>query len=500
VTTRNELAAIAARLADIGLAIVGVIALSALISVVYYYGWTGQRQFSSSSYAILYYGCPSALLVLLLASSRLPPTHRINLLIVFVAVAGSVTAFELFTESKYFSLYASTRPVMDSLLAASPDKDREASELARQWGVEIDARTASEVIASLRQHGVDAVPIITASNQLFLEQPDGGVRSAVTIDGREIMPLAGVSNKVTVLCNENGQWIDYQSDEHGFNNPPEIWHLAHLEIAALGDSFTHGYCVPREKSFVPLIRQRYPATLNLGVSGDGPLLMLATLKEYLPAFGPKIVLWFYYEGNDLTDLQRERKSALLRNYLSDGFTQSGLVHQRDIDQAMMNQVPRLTALLEEENRARKRNRVVGTLRDVTTLAALRQRLGLIGGTDADQTERAADLQGPNMNTFREILVQAKASVDAWGGQIDFIYLPEWARYTSNTSWGKANRDEVLTIVRDVGIPLVDLDPTFQVHGDPLSLFPFRRAGHYNEVGHRLVAEAVLKAVQGQLGR
>jgi hypothetical protein len=65
--------------------------------------------------------------------------------------------------------------------------------------------------------------------------------------------------------------------------------------------------------------------------------------------------------------------------------------------------------------------------------------------------------------------------------------------------GKVNRDEVLTIVRDVGIPLVDLDPTFQVHGDPLSLFPFRRAGHYNEVGHRLVAEAVLKAVQGQLG-
>ena len=41
------------------------------------------------------------------------------------------------------------------------------------------------------------------------------------------------------------------------------------------------------------------------------------------------------------------------------------------------------------------------------------------------------------------------------------------------------------------MPLIDLDHAFRAHPDPLALFPFRRLGHYNEAGHRLVAEAVL---------
>jgi lysophospholipase L1-like esterase len=121
------------------------------------------------------------------------------------------------------------------------------------------------------------------------------------------------------LGNENGPWVTYRSDEYGFHNPTGIWQSAPLDIAALGDSYTHGHCVPSDKNFVALIRRRFPATLNLGVSGNGPLLELATLKEYLLPLKPKIVLWFYYEGNDLSDLQNERQSALLRRYLHDDF-------------------------------------------------------------------------------------------------------------------------------------------------------------------------------------
>ena len=34
--------------------------------------------------------------------------------------------------------------------------------------------------------------------------------------------------------------------------------------------------------------------LNLGYSGNGPLLQYATIKEYLPK-NTKNLLWFYYE-------------------------------------------------------------------------------------------------------------------------------------------------------------------------------------------------------------
>ena len=39
-----------------------------------------------------------------------------------------------------------------------------------------------------------------------------------------------------------------------------------------------------------------------------------------------------------------------------------------------------------------------------------------------------------------------------------------------------------------GIPIIDAYAAFQAHRDPLSLFPFRGPGHYNEAGHRVVRQ------------
>jgi hypothetical protein len=50
----------------------------------------------------------------------------------------------------------------------------------------------------------------------------------------------------------------------------------------------------------------------------------------------------------------------------------------------------------------------------------------------------------------------------------------------------------LTLVRSIGIPVLDMHPVFQAKSDPLALFPFRAHGHYNARGHRVVAEEVLK--------
>lgn len=320
-TRQDEFLETAAKLANFALATGGVLALAIFLDFFYYYSWTGQRQFVGPLSVALYYFCPLTLAILLLASLRFSPGRKVKLVLVCVSVSASVYGTELFVESR-FSPDAASKSVM-TLLSDSDHKKEDAAKLTKKWGIEIDIRTAGEVIADLQTQGVDALPIITPANDLLIEQPDGSIKSAVTLDGKEILPLAAVSNRVTVLCNEIGRWIDYHSDERGFNNSNEIWHSDRLEIVALGDSYTHGYCVSADRNFVALIRQRYPATLNLGIAGHGPLFMLATLQEYVSLLKPKIVLWFYYEGNDLTDLQRERRSILLRSYLSAGFTQSG---------------------------------------------------------------------------------------------------------------------------------------------------------------------------------
>ena len=53
---------------------------------------------------------------------------------------------------------------------------------------------------------------------------------------------------------------------------------------------------------------------------------------------------------------------------------------------------------------------------------------------------------------------------------------------------------VLEIVEDLGIPIIDTQGAFLAHDDPLSLFPFRRHGHYTEEGYRLATESIISSL------
>jgi len=479
----------AARLADAGLVTAGLASLFVFAGFFYEYALSGHRRFSSPIYAVLYFVCPLVLSGFLFAALRFEPARRVTLLIFLTTSLISTYILELGVETTYAWTYASTRPLM-IVLEDSSTKQKDAAALAARWGVDVDARSADEALSALRAVDPSAIPVVTPENDLFTDQPDGTIKSAISIDGHEVVPLAGISNRTTLLCNENGEWIHYRSDDRGFNNSGQIWLTDTLQIAALGDSFTHGYCVPPERSFVALIRNPYPLTLNLGIAGNGPLMMLATLREYVPRFKPPIVLWFYFEGNDLEDLQRERRTALTR-YLDKTFRQGALSRQHDLDRAMIDQITRLTALGEQRRERRLAGRLRGRVQTFVQLAAIRTALGLVGGVEPDSINIA---DKPNMDVFRDTLTEAKASVAGWGGQLIVVYLPDWARYAGYRSPGVEQRDNVLSLIRSVGIPVIDLDPAFRATGDPLALFPFRRSGHYNETGHHLVAEEVLKAV------
>jgi hypothetical protein len=374
------------------------------------------------------------------------------------------------------------------------NKAQSAARLMREFGVPIDPRSPAEALRDFQLHDSNAVPIVGPKNHLFEGQSDGSMRSAIAVDGREVVPLGAISQRLTLLCNEGGEWISYLSDRRGFNNPDDAWDNPRVEIAALGDSFAHGYCVPGDRNFVALIRRQHPATLNLGMAGNGPLFMLATLTELAAPRTPRVVLWFYYEGNDLVDLQVERKNPLLLRYLDPRFSQPALEHQHTIDQAILAQVPRLEAVVRREEEQLYRNRWVYGALNAAKLSALRLRLGLVRGTDPEQRRVSADFETDNMTVFKDIMRQAKAKVDGWQGAMYFVYLPEWARYARYESSGKDKRDAVLQIVREAGIPIIDLDERFR-ESDPLSLFPFRSVGHYNEAGHRAVAEVVLPEIR-----
>jgi hypothetical protein len=306
-----------------------------------------------------------------------------------------------------------------------------------------------------------------------------------------------------VACNETGEFLAYVSDEHGFNNPPGLWQNDQVDIVALGDSFVHGFCVRPDQNFVSVIRQRHPATISLGIEGNGPLVMLASLKEYAAALKPRVVLWFYFEGNDEADLYSEKQSPLLRRYLTRGFRQGLMEQQAQIDEALTNftepfvEKSPLSLKLEELSSADFgfHPRI---LLDVLKLQTLRTQLGLIG---ADSSAPAADTLSSEpspreqefLSLLNDILVEAKSSTEEWGGRLYFVYLPSWTTYAFPND-PNTYRGRVLETARQVGLPVIDTHEVFQAHPDPLSLFPFRVGHHYNDEGHRLVGQTVLRAL------
>ena len=55
---------------------------------------------------------------------------------------------------------------------------------------------------------------------------------------------------------------------------------------------------------------------------------------------------------------------------------------------------------------------------------------------------------------------------------------------------------MLRLVESLQIPVIDIHhEVFEKHPEPLALFPFKRGGHYNAEGYRLVAKAIVERVE-----
>ena len=114
-----------------------------------------------------------------------------------------------------------------------------------------------------------------------------------------VFALTGLSNISTILCNETGNYITYKSDRFGFNNNDNKWKDKKVDSVFLGDSFTHGFCVTRDKNFISNYEKKTNSkSLNLGLSGYGPMEYYAIFKEFVVKIKPEKVFFIWSESND----------------------------------------------------------------------------------------------------------------------------------------------------------------------------------------------------------
>jgi len=347
---------------------------------------------------------------------------------------------------------------------------------AAKLGNRYDSRMRLEVLQDLRHSGVEAWPLVFPADSTGREASPS------------LYPLGGISNVTTIHCNEIGPYLIYRSDEHGFQNPPGVWNLPGLDVALVGDSFAQGNCVASEDNAAARIRAAFPATLNLGMEGNGPLSELAGIREFLTELRPRQVVWVFCAANDLVfDLPREKADPILMRYLEPPFRQGLSGRQEEVD-AILKQ--RVVALIDEQTMLRRKsqaswNQFQGWLK----LRMLRHSVGL-------RLTPRKPTAGADLELLRRVLQEARDSVSSWGGRLYFVYLPSQEVFL-DPKFARENepeRQSILKILDELDISLIDLLPAFQAQKDPNDFYAVAGA-HYNSQGYQLMGKTIADALK-----
>jgi hypothetical protein len=93
--------------------------------------------------------------------------------------------------------------------------------------------------------------------------------------------------------------LTFSYDALGFRNPAG---LQQADVALVGDSYVEG----AYNDDADVVARRLEARLgrpvaSLAVAGFGTMQELVVIDRIAPRFAPKVIVWFFFEGNDLYD-------------------------------------------------------------------------------------------------------------------------------------------------------------------------------------------------------
>jgi len=335
----------------------------------------------------------------------------------------------------------------------------------------VDLRSKKEVLSELNSKGILAYPAIFP--QLFVK--NNGING--------IFPLSGISNALSVHCNESGKWAIYTSDRYGFNNSDSIYNNS-IDTVLIGDSFTQGACVQKNETIAAHMNERGHKTISLGMEDNDPVLEYATLLEYAPVIKPKNIVWLYYEGNDLRGIPSEMQVEILQKYFND------INFSQDLAQKQKNTDGMLKDFIEEydDNKNKYSNAIV-SVKKIITFYFLRQ---MISGAFPDDNKKV--IYDKSFEIFKDIIIRANNFAKINNQNFYFVYLPQFARYDGN----KIDLDyktQITSFIHEQNITMIDFDDTLRNLEDPLSIFPYRKNGHYTSEGYKLVGNEITKAIR-----
>jgi len=366
-----------------------------------------------------------------------------------------------------------------------------------------DTRSKFEIYKDLKKTQIIS-PLYRPFNQLKTKQ-----KIIAKIDNieKEILILSGVSNRKTIVCNENGEYLIYLSDRYGFNNPDDLWESS-SDAVILGDSTTLGECVPYGNDISSILRnENKKLIINLGMGGNGPLLQLAILKEYQPLTNSNKIIWVYYEGNDLLDIYNEKKNKILLNYFDKEFKQDLYKIQNSIDNKILK-------LIEQQYKNYQKNKYISFF----LLSEVRENLkNFLKGKKSNQPylkfkynvniplvyQNIANINSENpyssnIKMYEKILNEVHKFSIKNNTKNYFVYLPAVARFNGEFENNEDlfARREILNLAEKFNFELIDIYAEFfKNQKNPLEFYPYNgKRRHFNSKGYKAIADIISKKI------
>lgn len=101
--------------------------------------------------------------------------------------------------------------------------------------------------------------------------------------------------------------FDLRYDHRGFRNDTD---MDRADVVVIGDSYVEAPMLPGASLLTTELSHRLQTSVaNLGISGYGPEQELVVLKRYALGLHPKTIVWVFFEGNDLYQLDPEDQES-----------------------------------------------------------------------------------------------------------------------------------------------------------------------------------------------
>ena len=297
------------------------------------------------------------------------------------------------------------------------------------------------------------------------------------ISKNEIIPLSGISNVKTLLCNTNQSFypVLYFSDNYGFRNNLEDY--KDLSLVLTGDSFTHGYCEDYDLNY--FLNKKGIKTLNLGIQGNGPLSALGTMREYNV---DSQYLFYVYHENDLNDLEFEKKT-LLMNYMDPNFLQNLKDKRKNIDDILIDHHSKLFNVNKKRDK-NFLNFLNRDIRDIIFLYNIRRLYKIYFNNDA--------IKISNINydfpLFEKILVLMNQEAKKKNQKFYIVFTPSTFKYHFKKE-SYPERTKILKLAKKLNINVIDFDDIISKEYDYRLLFNLSD-GHYNQLGYLKLSDLI----------